>query len=404
MNAQVFRGKTVAEAHRAARAKLGLDAVVLTTRPVRRGGIAGLLGGSDVEIAAILPEPVDDAQPTESEGPFARAAYAHPQVKMGDDVAALRAELKNDIRALRNVIAKSDEMPRVASEIAQLRELIEGLAENAPQAGRNDKVAAKLRALGIEGPAAIVLVKGLRKGGGDAALRVELSRIVPVSAFPLTSEKTMIALVGPSGVGKTTTAAKLAARARMVGRTVTLVACDTYRVGGTAQLAQYAKLMGAECVTARTADELRAVIDGSASDFVVVDTSGRPPTADGVEIGIAPQKRSPRATARTRHVLLCLPASIRANDAARVARRFGTLSPTSLAITKIDETDTPAGIVHACWASKLAVSVMCNGQRVPEDIAPANTDALIDFLSPAPGLAAAPAHAPSHPKESAAVA
>jgi flagellar biosynthesis protein FlhF len=402
MNAQVFRGKTVAEAHRAACAKLGLDAVVLTTRPVRRGGIAGLLGGSDVEIAAILPEPVDDLQPLESEGPFARAAYAHPKVKMGDDVAALRAELKNDIRALRNVIAKSDEMPGVASEIAQLRELIEGLAENAPEVPRNDKGAARLRALGIEGPAAIALLKSLRKGGGDATLRTELARIVPVSAFPLTGEKTMIALVGPSGVGKTTTAAKLAARARMAGKTVTLVACDGYRVGGTAQLAQYAKLMGAECVTARTADELRAVIDGSASDFVIVDTSGRPPTADGVEIGIAPQRRSTRAPARTRHVLLCLPASIRANDAARVARRFGTLSPTSLAITKIDETETPAGIVHACWASKLAVSVMCNGQRVPEDIAPANTGALLDFLAPTKGPTAAPT--PIHSKESAAVA
>ena len=51
-------------------------------------------------------------------------------------------------------------------------------------------------------------------------------------------------------------------------------------------------------------------------------------------------------------------------------------------MTKIDETETPAGIVHAAWASKLPVSVVCSGQRVPEDIAPATTGALVDYLAP----------------------
>jgi flagellar biosynthesis protein FlhF len=198
----------------------------------------------------------------------------------------------------------------------------------------------------------------------------------------------MIALVGPSGVGKTTTAAKLAAKARMAGKSVTLVACDTYRVGGTAQLSQYAKLMGAECVTAKTSEELRAIIDSSPSDVVIVDTSGRPPTPDGVEIAVAPQRKGTPRT-RSRHVLLCVPASIRANDAARVARRFGTLSPTSIVVTKLDETETPAGLAHAAFAAKLPVSVLCNGQRVPEDIAPATTVAVVDFVAPKTNEAAA---------------
>jgi flagellar biosynthesis protein FlhF len=80
--------------------------------------------------------------------------------------------------------------------------------------------------------------------------------------------------------------------------------------------------------------------------------------------------------------LLCVPATLRANDAARIVRRYGALAPTSVAITKIDETDAPAGIVHASWASKLPVSVMCFGQRVPEDIAPATVGALVDYVAP----------------------
>ena len=397
MNAQVFRGKTVAEAHRAACAKLGLDAVVLTTRPVRKSGIAGLFGASDIEFAAIVPEPEESpAEVPQKDVRFARGVYTVPAAeKPASELAALRSELKGDIRALRNALAKSEDMPEVASEIAELRELIEGMTDPANRTGRSDKTAAAIRNLGIEGPAATLLARAIKTGTKDAknggvegALRIEIGKMVPVASFPLSGERTMIALVGPSGVGKTTTAAKLAAKARIAGKTVTLVACDTYRVGGTAQLSQYAKLMGAECLTAKTSDELRAIIDSSPSDVVIVDTSGRPPTPDGVEIAIAPQKKTAAKT-RSRHVLLCVPASIRANDAARVARRFGTLAPTSLVVTKIDETETPAGLVHAAFASKLPVSVLCNGQRVPEDIAPATTAAVVDFVAPKTHEAAA---------------
>jgi flagellar biosynthesis protein FlhF len=397
MNAQVFRGKTVAEAHRAARAKLGLDAVVLTTRPVRKNGIAGLFGASDVEIAAIVPEPEESPEPAlQRDMRFARGVYAMPAAeKPTNELASLRAELKGDIHALRHALAKNEDMPEVASEIAELRELIEGMTDAANRTGRADKTGAAIRSLGIEGPAATILARAVKVSAKDAkngsaedALRIEIGKMVPVAPFPLTGERTMIALVGPSGVGKTTTAAKLAAKARMAGKSVTLVACDTYRVGGTAQLSQYAKLMGAECVTAKTSEELRAIIDSSPSDVVIVDTSGRPPTPDGVEIAVAPQRKGTPRT-RSRHVLLCVPASIRANDAARVARRFGTLSPTSIVVTKLDETETPAGLAHAAFAAKLPVSVLCNGQRVPEDIAPATTVAVVDFVAPKTNEAAA---------------
>lgn len=270
---------------------------------------------------------------------------------------------------------------------------------NTPQ---KDKIVTLLRGLGLEGPAANALARKLRKAG-VAALKEELSNIVRVGAWPLDSERVLIALVGPSGVGKTTTAAKLAARATMASRTVTLVACDTYRVGAVEQLARYAQLLGVECIRANTSDELRAIIDAAKTDVVIVDTSGRPPTADGVETALVPGRKNARAAgARTRHVLLCLPASIRANDAARVVRRYAPLSPDALAITKVDETDTPAGIVHSSWASKLPIGVVCNGQRVPEDIASATLDSLTAPLPLPPRSRRRPHdHGPRHRSRSA---
>jgi flagellar biosynthesis protein FlhF len=396
MSPQVFRGRNVVEAHRAALDQLGPEAVVLTTRSVARSGIGGWFGASDIELAAILPEATPGAPPPATV-PFAPGAYATvvKSQPSAPDVAALRAELKGDIRSLKTLLARSDDSSDLAAEIAQLRELVEGLAAGKP--GR-DKVTAQLRELGIEGPACNAIARALKgKTDSAAALREELGRMLNTTAWPLDGEKpsppqsggakTMIAVVGPSGVGKTTTAAKLAARARMDRKTVTLVACDTFRVGAVEQLTSYADLMGAELATARTSDELRAILDSARTDVVIVDTSGRPPTADGVEIALTPSRRAgqTQSSARTRNVLLCVPAAIRAHDAARVAKRYGALAPTSLAITKIDETDAPAGIVHASWSAKLPISVVCFGQRVPEDIAPATVAALVGYVAPRRG-------------------
>jgi flagellar biosynthesis protein FlhF len=382
MNPQVFRGRTVFEAHRAALEKLGPEAVVLTTRSVARAGIGGWLGGSDVEIAATVRQrSPSSAGPGGLDARFAAGAYvmASGVPAVSSDVAALRTELKGDIRSLKTMLAKTSDSSDIATEIAQLRELVEGLAGAKP---RRDRVAAQLRSLGIEGTVATMIARSLKgKGDSPAMVRDELARLLQTAAWPLEGGATMIAVIGPSGVGKTTTAAKLAARARIDQKTVTLVGCDTFRVGAVEQLARYADLIGADLAVARTPDELRGVIDRAQTDVVIVDTSGRSPTADGVESALATSRRSVRPTSRTRHVMLCLPATLRSHDAVRVARRYGALTPTSLVITKIDETDAPAGIVHASAATRLPVSVMCFGQRVPEDIAPATVAALVEYVA-----------------------
>lgn len=382
MNVQVFRGRTLKEAQRAAMQKLGPEAIVVTTRTVPRTGISGLLGGSEIEIAAMAPVREEGGRGASSAPPrFAPGAYASPAAKpVAPDIGALRAELKGDIRTLKQMIARADGSSVLAGELTEIKELIESMGEKTPRGG---KAAARVRSLGIEGPVANALARALKGKPLDAeVLREVLSRSIKATPWPAESPKALVAVIGPSGVGKTTTAAKLAARARLDGRTVLLVACDWSRVGAIDQLTRYAELMQAELATARTADELSAVLEESRADLVVVDTSGRPPAPDGVEIALAKANKGSRETARARHVLLCVPASIRAIDAARVAKRYGPIAPTSLAITKLDETDAPAGLLHASWAAKLPISVLCFGQRVPEDIAPATGGALLDYLAP----------------------
>ncbi len=391
MSVQIFRGKTATEARRAAMARMGADAVVVTTRSVRKPGVAGWFAGSEVEIAAVpaegnLVEAEHGVAERPTRGgkvvPFAAGVYTTPAAPptKAPDVSALRAELKGDIRALKTMLAKADDSSWLSAEIGALRELLEGMSAAQP---RRDRVAAFLQTIGLEGPAATVVARSLKGKSLDAeSLRSALPEVLKSTAYPLESPRALIALVGPAGVGKTTTAAKLAARARMAKKSVTLVGCDTFRIGAVEQLSRYADLIDAAVITARNADELQRIIEDARTDYVIVDTAGRHPTADGVEIALVPGEDRARTAGRARHVLLCAPASIRATDAGRLARRYANLGPTALVITKLDETETPAGLVHAGWASKLSVAAICNGPRVPEDIAPAAMGNLLDYLAP----------------------
>ncbi len=386
---QIFRGRTLLEARRAAEQTLGGGAVLLTTREVRSPGLAGLLGPRAVEIVAAPPDPpAPPPTPTPSPRPtqnlFARGAYDTPEAppSAAPAVNALRAELRAELRAIKGAMTRPERIPTdFITELAALRAAIE---EATPELRVGDPMASLLRAQGIDGPAVAALSLALKHSddGSSASdrLRIALADLVRVTPWPIADEeRSVIGLVGPTGVGKTTTIAKLAAHARMARRSVTLVSCDGFRVGATEQLRRYATLLGARFMTANSRDELARRIDEATTDLIFVDTAGRAPKPDGVESHLASESFADRGLSR--HVLLCVPAALRAQDAEATVRSFERLRPTALAVTKIDETTAPAGLVHAPVASKLPVSVLCAGQGVPEHIAQATAAAVYDLLA-----------------------
>jgi flagellar biosynthesis protein FlhF len=130
--------------------------------------------------------------------------------------------------------------------------------------------------------------------------------------------------------------------------------------------------------TATTREALADVVATAQTDVVIVDTAGRGEIDDdGVEASLAKLPRN----GRTFHTLLCAPACVRAIDAKRIARAFANAAPTALCITKIDETDAPGGLLHAILATRLAISTLCTGPNVPDDIAAATAGAVIDMLA-----------------------
>ncbi len=260
-----------------------------------------------------------------------------------------------------------------------------------------------LRAVGLEGTLATKLAAAMRGDGGTPRerLRSAIDELVPMAPFDATnagSSFRVVAVVGPSGVGKTTTVAKLAARARIAGKTVALVSCDAFRVGAIDQLERFAELLSAEMFVARAPAELAEVLDDllerpeGPPDIVFVDTSGRPPTSQSPEhslagwIARAERTRGASEGGPTLEVLLCVAAATRACDAERVARIFAPAGPTAVVVTKTDETCAPAALLHGPEAARLPLAVVCHGPRVPEDVQDADPDvvaALFEGLSPA---------------------
>jgi flagellar biosynthesis protein FlhF len=192
-------------------------------------------------------------------------------------------------------------------------------------------------------------------------------------------ETRVVALVGPTGVGKTTTVAKLAAHASLVeGRRVALVGMDHYRVGAAEQLEHYADLVGVPVRHAWDGPSLSAALaELGWADLVLVDTEGRAPSD---KIAIARLGEAFETAGEPIFVHLCLAAATRQCDLERAITRLAPLSPVRLTVTKVDEAIEAGGIVGAHVASGLPLAWLTTGQRVPEDIEVASAERLSSLL------------------------
>ena len=392
MSLQTFRGRTIEEARSSAEQALGKEYVVLSSRRIEKSKLFGLSHSSEFELTAAPKTNLMPDQPTRA-NPFAAArAGALPE---SGELQAIRSELRNEVRSLRNLFNRAPEDrgaqafgKELEAELGLVQEMLFDL-----QTDRDREPSAKLKRLlgsaGIEGQAARIIAKLVRERGDEstvgATFRAVICDLVRTAAFPLAeeSERTLISLIGPSGVGKTTTAAKLAAVAMVEqGRTVTLVTSDSYRVGATPQLERFASLLGAEFCVVKTRHGLEEAIVTASTDVVIIDTAGRPGDRDDIELSLS--KVGPKNLAMTRRTILCLPAALREVDARRLAKSYAPCNPTELCITKLDETSAPSGLVHAPTATKLPISTLCFGQRVPEDVGEAHPKAILDALIPSP--------------------
>ncbi len=183
-----------------------------------------------------------------------------------------------------------------------------------------------------------------------------------------------IALVGPTGVGKTTTIAKLAAAYKIrLGQRVGLVTSDTYRIAAVEQLRTYANIIGLPLKVATTPKEVEAMV-GSLTDcdVILLDTPGRSQhdASRLTELTHAVEAARPHET----HLVLC--SAVSESVLKRTCDRFGALRPNRVVFSKVDEAVASGALANIAASTRLPISYLTTGQEVPDQIELARADRL----------------------------
>ena len=208
----------------------------------------------------------------------------------------------------------------------------------------------------------------------------EMSRMIKTSG-PISCRKgrpKVVALVGPTGVGKTTTLAKLAANSKfMFNKKVSLISADTYRMSAIEHLNTFAGIAHLPLSAVYSPEELKASLAAHQDkDLVFIDTAGRSPR-DEKHLD---ELKAFMKSSMPDEIHLVLPANIRNRDILEAVRRFSILPIDHIVISKIDETTAPGCILNVAAETDSPISYVTNGQMIPDDIELANSQQLARMI------------------------
>lgn len=363
MNIKRFIARNTQEALRMVKEEMGTEAVILRTRTIRGGGETAPNGNETIEVTAAVDYDVPSHGRQHEKDTGARALIDRYE------------NLEAQIREIRDLLWSIE-----AGVILQPDTIFEPQARG--QYGY-------LKDLGIKGEIIRTLLSKMMPADspmtakkGQEPLKQSLVNILKnISTGDEVGKKpgqAIHAFIGPTGVGKTTTLAKLAARTALEGgKKVALITVDTFRIAAVNQLETYARIMGIPMEVASTREELRKAIARHGNcDHLFLDTVGRSPR-DAKEID---QLKNLLNVSKKIHGYMVLSATTDLRQLILAETKFKALPYESYIFTKLDEVEDASPMVNFLLCQSRPVAYFTTGQQVPEDVEPATKRRLAKMI------------------------
>ncbi len=362
------------EAEAKVRRKYGERARIMSHKSVRVGGFLGLFTREGVEVTGYFSD-----EPVRREPPRRRADVEDEKKKILGSVKndkTLEMVLK-ELRDLRETLNSEERTVRAPAVAAQnhpsVDRIIELLRHNEFVHEYIENITARIRSeLSFEQLEDFELV--------ERHVVRWIGETIQLHEFQTKQKPKIMILVGPTGVGKTTSIAKLAAIYGVQGvngiiNDVRVITIDNYRIGAKEQIETYGHIMNIPVTCVETFDELRKQIALYRDvDVVFVDTVGKSPR-DFANLGKMNSLLEGCGGASEVH--LALSATTKTSDLQQVVRQFETFGTEAVMITKLDETTRVGNVISILHQNRKPISFITDGQGVPQDIEPASIPRLL---------------------------
>jgi flagellar biosynthesis protein FlhF len=370
MKVKKYMASSMPEAMNMIRKELGNDAVILNSRAVHTGGLFGLFRKKSIEVIAAVdsqPARVEKKQSKE-EQPALRPLYS-PMQKNNNEIVQEINDLKKMLEQLTIMKHSANtKLPVMVDRIIkklQIQEIDQDIIDRFVPSLLEFYYLNKARATEMD------LINWTKKW--------MLEKLFPIGSFGgIDFTKKYINVVGPTGVGKTTTLAKIAAQCMIQHhKKVAFITTDTYRISAIDQLKTYANILNVPIKVCYSKEDVQAALHSfSHYDVVLIDTAGR----NFREKQYVEDLKEMFSTEEEIQTLLVLSLTAKMQDMKMICGQFSSVPIDAFIFTKLDETSTYGSILNIILAYEKGVSYITNGQNVPDDLTEASREQIVNLM------------------------
>ena len=403
MKVKRYVGETAQEAMQKVKSDLGRDAIILNTRKIRKKGLMGFFTKSLIEVVATIDNDISSVGRSDKLQD-SRQSENNSMEEYNNAASNFIKELNENMQVQKNSASKNnarqqacnDDKELIQQDFMELKNMLSKVYDAVKVDYENtklsDKVKKYLKALeDYEVDKVIVneikekLMETLdsEKQQSDAIVRNTIYNILikymkEPEPFSFAKGKKVIIVIGPTGVGKTTTLAKLAANMVLTEKKkVGLITSDTYRIAAVEQLKTYSEIIGVPLSIIYTPGEiLNAIENYSDKDLILVDTAGRS-HKDKYQLM---ELKTLIKSSIDYEVYMVISATTKFSDCIEIIKNYSFLDDYKLLFTKLDETSAFGVILNVAYITKKPISYITTGQSVPDDIEIADNGKIINCL------------------------